>query len=82
MSVASRWATRLLRLAPLGAALTTLLVAQIAHACPVCAQREDGGLMSDVALGALIVAPWIVAGAVALYIRRLVKAEQGADGSA
>jgi hypothetical protein len=40
----------------------------LALACPVCAQRQEGPL-GTVALGALIISPWIAAGAVGLWIR-------------
>lgn len=65
------------------ALLTALFVATVASAaaaCPVCASREEAGQLRWVALGAFIVTPWIVAGAVALYIRRGLLAEQGDPG--
>jgi hypothetical protein len=51
-------------------ALATTLVAVVAQACPVCAQRSDGGLLGNVALGAMVISPWIVALSVGLWIKR------------
>ena len=56
-------------------ALAATLCADLALACPVCAQREGGGALGTVALGALIVAPWIAGGAAAFWIRRGILAE-------
>jgi hypothetical protein len=53
----------------------------VALACPVCASREEATDLRWVALGAFILTPWIVVGAIALYIRRGMLAERGAAGS-
>jgi hypothetical protein len=56
------------------ACLSVLLYAELAVACPVCASRdESGGVMRTVALGVLVVAPWIIALTVGLYIRRDIR---------
>jgi hypothetical protein len=60
--------------AALAAFLAATLATTLASACPVCAQRSDGGALGDVALGAFIVAPWIVALVVGLIIRRNITA--------
>jgi hypothetical protein len=54
--------------------LTTLGWTAVALACPVCAQRDDGGWLAQVGLGAFVLSPWIVALCVGLYIRRGVRA--------
>ncbi len=54
-----------------------LLAPALAFACPVCAQRADGGPLETIALGALIVAPWFAAVAVGLWIRRSIKNAAG-----
>ena len=54
----------------LAAALVTTTGAAVANACPVCAQRTDGGIMGNVALGAMVLSPWIVGLSVGLWIRR------------
>ncbi len=51
-------------------ALVTVLYTSVAAACPVCASREEPSSLRWVALGAFIVTPWIVAGAIAHYIRK------------
>lgn len=65
----------------LGLAMAALgmLWAEVAAACPVCAQRNElGGPLRSVALGVLIVAPWFVALAVGIYIKKsLASAEAG-----
>jgi hypothetical protein len=61
------------RLAAACVAVGLSLLPQLAWACPVCAQRSDGGSMRTLALGAFVVMPWIVAATVGLYVRRLSK---------
>jgi hypothetical protein len=51
-------------------AVTMTLLASVASACPVCASREEPSSLRWVALGAFIVTPWLIAGGVALYIKR------------
>lgn len=65
--------TRRLRMKATGsalAALGTLLVAEVARACPVCAQREEPGSLQWFALGALVVLPWFVVGGAAWWMKR------------
>ncbi len=56
-------------------ALATVTLGSVAAACPVCARDEPGDLRWY-ALGVFIVSPWIVAGAIALYIRKGMAAER------
>jgi len=53
-----------------GVGLVSVLASSLAWACPVCAERGDGGLMSNVALGAMVMSPWMVALSVGLWIKR------------
>ncbi len=62
-------------------ALAAALAADVALACPVCAQRQDQGPLGKVALGALIVSPWIAAAAVGWWIRRGILSESSHIGS-
>ena len=66
------------KLVALASALTVSLSASFALACPVCASREEPSSLRWIALGAFIVAPWFVAGAVGLYLRRGFLAERRA----
>ena len=52
-----------------------------AAACPVCAQRDEEGVMRYVALGALVFLPWFVVGGAALYLWRERSALEGTAGS-
>ena len=52
------------------AAATVMLTPAWGFACPVCATREGSGPMGTLALGALIVAPWIAAAGVGWWIRK------------
>ena len=61
-------------------ALATVLFTSVAAACPVCASREEASSLRWVALGAFIISPWFIAGAVALYIRRGMHAERNQTG--
>ena len=54
----------------LASATLLTLASDVALACPVCAQRDEGGVMRYAALGVLVVMPWLVALAVAGFIRR------------
>jgi hypothetical protein len=64
------------RLVALAFALVALGWPALGLACPVCAQREDGSALGTVSLAVFIVAPWIAALAIGLWIRRGVLAEQ------
>ncbi len=57
-------------------ALASVLFVSVAAACPVCASREEPTSLRWYALGAFILTPWFVAGAIALYIRKGWLAEQ------
>jgi hypothetical protein len=70
---------RLLALASVAAAT---LWSQAAWACPVCAQRDEAGVMRYVALGALVALPWFVALTVAGFIWRERNALDGAHDGA
>lgn len=52
-----------------------------AAACPVCAQRDEEGVMRYIALGALVVLPWFVVGGAAIYLWRERSALEGTAGS-
>ena len=52
------------------AATATVLAADVALACPVCAQREEPGSLQWFALGALVVLPWFVVGGAAWWMKR------------
>ncbi len=56
-------------LAATAAAALAAIWPALALACPVCAQRQGGGPLGTVALGAIIVSPWIAAGTVGWWIR-------------
>ena len=47
-----------------------MLVADAAAACPVCAQRTDGGPMRWVSLALFIALPFLVVGTAIWYLRR------------
>ena len=51
-------------------AIVLMLATAPAFACPVCAQRDDGGVMRYTALAVLVAMPWLVALAVGAFIRR------------
>jgi hypothetical protein len=70
-----------MRLWSLLAALVVALSSEIALACPVCAQRQDDGPLGKVALGVFIVAPWFVALAIGLWIRRGLLQEESERAS-
>jgi hypothetical protein len=57
------------------------LVSAYAAACPVCAQRDEEGVMRYIALGALVILPWFVVGGAALYLWRERTALEGTAGS-
>jgi hypothetical protein len=63
------------RFAAAAVALTVGTVSQAAWACPVCAQRQDGGAMGTIALATLVISPWFIALAIGLYIRRAARQE-------
>ena len=68
--------TRKIRhLLSLTAAAGATFATQVALACPVCAQRDDGGWMSDIALGAMVLSPWAVTLTVGLWIRKNGRSE-------
>jgi hypothetical protein len=58
-----------------GALAVALLASAPALACPQCAGREDGGVARGVILGAFILFPFAVAGAVLHFIRTESAAE-------
>lgn len=51
------------------AASATLLV-QVANACPACAGSNDSGSMRQIALGLMILLPFVVAGVIVRHVRR------------
>lgn len=61
--------------------LWVTFVSAYAAACPVCAQRDEEGVMRYVALGALVVLPWFVVGGAALYLWRERSALEDTAGS-
>jgi hypothetical protein len=63
------------RFVAVSAGLVALLSAEIAAACPTCASREEPGSLRWFAIGALMLSPWIVAGSIALYIKRGMRRE-------
>ncbi|MFP6685544.1 MAG: hypothetical protein VB934_12555 [Polyangiaceae bacterium] len=64
-----------------GWGLASVLGSSLALACPVCAERGDGGLMSNVALGAMVLSPWMVALSVGLWIKRVNRDETAEDST-
>ena len=60
--------------------LWVTFVSTYAAACPVCAQRDEEGIMRYIALGALVVLPWVVVGGAALYLWRERSALEGSLG--
>ncbi|MCA9618504.1 MAG: hypothetical protein KC731_05775 [Myxococcales bacterium] len=46
-----------------------LLVSDLAHACPSCATRDEGGIGMSLAIGGLMVIPYVLALAVVRFIR-------------
>lgn len=67
------------RLFAIASASFVTLVSSLAFACPVCAQRDEEGVMRYVALGALVFLPWLVVGAGAAFILRERSALEAAD---
>lgn len=58
------------RLVAWAAASSALLSAQIANACPACAGTNDSGPMRQIALGLMILLPFVVAGVIVRLVRR------------
>ena len=48
----------------------------LAEACPVCAQRETGGIGRKIALGLFIFLPFVVVGTILFVLRSAAKREQ------
>ena len=53
-----------------------LFVPAIAAACPVCAQRETGGVGRKIALGLMIFLPFVVVGTVLAILRAAARREE------
>jgi len=58
------------------AALAVVSVTSVAQACPVCAQRDENGVMRYAALAVLVALPWFLGGAAIAFIRRALRAER------
>jgi hypothetical protein len=57
------------RIAAVACALIAWLMPAVARACPSCAGREDGGVGRIIALGIMILAPFVIAVIVYRVIR-------------
>ncbi len=65
----------LTRTAALVALAWGLFVPAIASACPVCAQRETGGIGRKIALGLMIFLPFVVVGTILFILRAAARRE-------
>jgi hypothetical protein len=65
----------LTRTATLVALAWGLFVPAIASACPVCAQRETGGIGRKIALGLMIFLPFVVVGTILFILRAAARRE-------
>jgi len=64
------------RTAALTAFAWGFLLPLAAQACPVCAQREQGGIGRSIALGSFILLPFLVVGTVLYILRAAILREQ------
>jgi hypothetical protein len=69
-------AKALTRTATFMAFVWALVFPALAWACPVCAQREQGGIGRSIALGTFILLPFVVVGTVLYILISAVKREQ------
>ena len=65
----------LTRTATLVALAWGVFVPAIASACPVCAQRETGGIGRKIALGLMIFLPFVVVGTILFILRAAARRE-------
>jgi len=65
----------LTRTATLVALAWGLFVPAIASACPVCAQRETGGVGRKIALGLMIFLPFVVVATILFILRAAARRE-------
>lgn len=66
----------LTRTATLVALAWGLFVPALAEACPVCAQRETGGIGRKIALGLMIFLPFVVVGSILFVLRAAARREE------
>lgn len=58
-----------------------LFVPALAEACPVCAQRESGGIGRKIALGLMIFLPFVVVGTILFILRAAARREEQSIGA-